>query len=55
MLKFFEKGMLGNGLIDKTDLKLYEVVDTAEAAVKKVMTHINKTTKAVTDNIKYEH
>ncbi len=53
ILTFFEKEMTGNGLIDKTDLKLYEVVDTAEEAVKKVTQFINKTTKAVVDNINY--
>lgn len=53
ILTFFEKEMIENGLIDETDLKLYELVDTAEEAVSKVTKFISKTTKAVVDNINY--
>ena len=54
ILDFFEKGMLDNGLINKADLKIYDVVDSAEEAVKKVTNYISKTTKSITDNINYE-
>lgn len=54
MLDFFQKQMLKMGLIDKEDLKLFEVVDTAKEAVQKVMNFVGKTTKMVVDNINYD-
>lgn len=53
ILGFFQDNMLKEGLIDREDLKLFEVVDTAKEAVNKVLNYVSKTTKLVTDNINY--
>lgn len=54
MLDFFQKQMIEMGLIDKEDLSLFEVVDTAKEAVQRVMNFVSKTTKLVIDNINYD-
>lgn len=54
ILDFFQKQMIEMGLIDKEDLKLFEVVDSAKEAVQRVMSFVSKTTKLLTDNINYD-
>ncbi|MDR2431906.1 MAG: TIGR00730 family Rossman fold protein [Candidatus Margulisbacteria bacterium] len=52
-IHFFKAHILKEGLIEKDDMKLFTVADTAEDAVSAVLKHIGRTTKSITDNLEY--
>lgn len=51
LISYFQSHLLQEGLIEKDDMNLFVVVDTAEEAVELVLKHIGRTTKALTDNL----
>jgi uncharacterized protein (TIGR00730 family) len=55
LISFFKGHILQEGLIEKDDMGIFTVVDTAEEAVAIMTKHIGKTTKSLTDNLKYAH
>jgi uncharacterized protein (TIGR00730 family) len=53
LLGFFTTHLIEEDLIEASDLTIFTVVDTAKEAVDMVVKHIRKTTKTLTDNLKY--
>jgi len=55
LISYFRGHILQEGLIEKDDLDLFTVTDTAEEAVAQVLKHIGRTTKSLTDNLAGSH
>jgi len=55
LISYFRGHILQEGLIEKDDLDLFTVTDTAEEAVSLVLKHIGRTTKSLTDNLASSH
>ncbi|MDR1998141.1 MAG: TIGR00730 family Rossman fold protein [Candidatus Margulisbacteria bacterium] len=53
LISYFRGHILQAGLIEKIDMTIFTVVDTAEAAVQVMVKHIGRTTRSLTDNLKY--